>query len=126
MAQTGLGVLLRSLRDGRGLSLREVGQLSEVDHAYVHRLETGDKDSPSVELLNKLLRVLKPDERETEMAKWLAGHEANPELVDYTLKDKDFTAEMFITAAGMKHRGNARPDIETTVARIKKLFAEEP
>lgn len=125
MAQTGLGILLKSLRDGRGLSLRETGQLSEVDHAYIHRLETGDKDSPSPDVLNKLLKVLKPGERELEMAKWLSGHDANPELVSYTLSDPSFTAEMFTTAAGMRHRGNARPDVETVVTRVKKLFLDE-
>ncbi|MCH4590615.1 hypothetical protein L7A49_33000, partial [Achromobacter xylosoxidans] len=33
MSQTGLGVALKTLRERRTLSLREIGQLSSVDHA---------------------------------------------------------------------------------------------
>ena len=51
--ESALGVLLRSLRDGRGLNLRELGLLAEVDHAYIYRLETGAKESPSEEVLSK-------------------------------------------------------------------------
>ena len=79
MAQTGLGVALRKLREQRTLSLREMSQLSTVDHAYVHRLETGEKTRPSAELVGKLLKVLKPTEREASIVKWLADHpEADP------------------------------------------------
>ena len=63
MPQTGLGVALKTLRERRTLSLREIGQLSSVDHAYVHRLETGEKTNPSEDLVEKLLKVLKPGER---------------------------------------------------------------
>jgi transcriptional regulator with XRE-family HTH domain len=72
MPQTGLGVALKTVRERRTLSLREVSQLSTVDHAYVHRLETGEKTSPSQELVGKLLKVLKPDQRDaatSEMAR---------------------------------------------------------
>ena len=64
MPQTGLGVAIKTLRERRTLSLREIGQLSSVDHAYVHRLESGEKTNPSLDLVEKLLRVLKPGERD--------------------------------------------------------------
>lgn len=125
MPQSGLGVLLRQLREGRGLSLREVGQLCSTDHAYVHRLETGEKEAPSSEVLTKLLRVLRADERKTEMAKWLAEHpEADPALVDYSLQDDSVSLEIFTAAAGVRHRGSARPDPATLIARVKKAFEE--
>ena len=63
MAQTALGLLLQHLRERRGLKLRELGQLSEVDHAYIYRLEVGDKEAPSDEVLTKLIRGLKPGKR---------------------------------------------------------------
>ena len=44
MPAPALGSVLRALREKRGLSLRELGQLAEVDHAYIHRLETGSLD----------------------------------------------------------------------------------
>lgn len=125
MPQSGLGILLRQLRENRGLSLREVGQLSSTDHAYVYRLETGEKESPSSEVFTKLLRVLKPTDRENEIAKWLVDHpEADPELVLYTLKDATIDPEIFMAAAGVRHRGTARPDPATLIARVKRAFED--
>lgn len=124
MSDTGLGLLLRKLRERRDLSVREVGQLSAVDHAYIYRLETGEKQSPSAEILGRLLRALKPDARETEMAKWLAGHESNPDWVAHVLVTPDLTAEMFEMGASIRHRGTARPDMATIEARVRKAFEE--
>lgn len=53
------GTALNRFRAERGLSLRELSTLSGVDHAYIHRLESGDKTSPSQEVLEKLARALK-------------------------------------------------------------------
>ena len=87
MAQTGLGIALRTLRERRTLSLREVGQLSTVDHAYVHRLETGEKTSPSHELVAKLLKVLKPDERDAGIVKWPCATLVANDARDFALTD---------------------------------------
>jgi HTH-type transcriptional regulator, competence development regulator len=126
MAQTGLGVALRRLRERRTLSLREMSQLSSVDHAYVHRLETGEKASPSLELVGKLLKVLKAGERDTELVKWLVGHpEADPVLVEFVLGDPSISVDIFAAAAGVRHRGTARPDPATLIARIKRAFEDD-
>lgn len=126
MPQTGLGLALRTLRERRTLSLRELGVLSEIDHAYVYRLESGEKVSPSADLVTKLLRVLKADEREAVVIRWLADHaDADPALVEYTLANPTVTAEVFTAAAGMRHRGTARPDPATLIARVQKAFDEE-
>ena len=126
MAQTGLGVALRSLRERRTLSLREMSQLSTVDHAYVHRLETGEKTSPTQEMVAKLLKVLKPSERDTELVRWLVDHsDADPGLVEYVLADQSIEVEVFSAAAGIRHRGTARPDPATLIARIRRAFADE-
>jgi transcriptional regulator with XRE-family HTH domain len=55
----GFGAALAHFREERTLSLRELGTLSGVDHAYIHRLEGGDKVAPSAEILEKLVRALK-------------------------------------------------------------------
>lgn len=126
MPQTGLGVALKTLRERRTLSLREVSQLSTVNHAYVHRLETGEKASPSQELISKLLRVLKPDERDAAMVRWLVDHvDADPELVGFALLDPSISADVFAAAAGIRHRGSARPDPATLIARVKRAFDDE-
>src|SRR5260370_29978813 len=72
MAQPAFGLLLQRLREQRGLSLRELGQLAGIDHAYIYRLEAGDKESPSEEILTKLVRALKSGKREADMLRYLA------------------------------------------------------
>ena len=126
MPQTGLGVALKNLRHRRTLSLRELGQLTSVDHAYVHRLETGEKTNPSQDLVEKLLRVLKPGERDTALVMWLVDHaDADRSLVEFVLQDPSISIDIFSAAAGVRHRGNARPDPATLIARIKKAFDDE-
>jgi transcriptional regulator with XRE-family HTH domain len=126
MSQTGLGVALKTLRERRTLSLREIGQLSSVDHAYVHRLESGEKTNPSSDLIEKLLRVLKPGERDAALVMWLVDHaEADPRLVEFVLNDPSISIDIFSAAAGVRHRGNARPDPATLIARIQRAFEDE-
>jgi transcriptional regulator with XRE-family HTH domain len=123
MARTGLGVALKTLRERRTLSLRELGQLSGVDHAYVHRLESGEKVSPSHEVVGKLLRALKAGERDAAVVDWLVDHaEADPKLVEHVLADPSVTADVFAAAAGVRHRGGARPDPATLIERVKMAF----
>ena len=74
MAQPALGLLLQHLREERGLSLRDLAKLAEIDHAYIYRLEAGDKEAPSDEALTKLIRALKPGKREADMLRYLAQH----------------------------------------------------
>lgn len=126
MSQTGLGVALKTLRERRTLSLREIGQLSSVDHAYVHRLESGEKANPSPDLVEKLLRVLKPGERDAALVLYLADHtDADPGLVEFVLQDPSISIDIFSAAAGVRHRGNARPDPATLIARIQRAFKDE-
>ena len=126
MPQTGLGAALKALRERRTLSLREVSQLSSVDHAYVHRLETGEKTNPSQELVEKLLKVLKPGDRDAALVKWLVDHvDADPSLVEFALKVHSISIDVFSAAAGVRHRGNARPDPATLIARIKRAFEDD-
>ena len=52
------GLCLKELRLRANLSLRELGRLAEIDHAYLHRLETGAKHHPSDDLVRRLHRTL--------------------------------------------------------------------
>lgn len=126
MGQTALGLLLEHLREQRGFSLRDLSDLSKVDHAYIYRLEKGDKESPSDEVLSKLIRPLKAEKREADMLRYLAEHtETDPELVGYVLGDKTVTYEEFTAAAGAAFRGQARPDYPKLIARVRKILSEE-
>lgn len=123
MPASPFGFLLKTIRDETRLSLRELSELSGVDHTYIYRLETGDKEAPSDEITAKLLKVLKPDERRADMLRYLARYPTvDIPLVEYVARDPSFTIEMFTAAAGMNYRGTARPDPATRMARIKKIF----
>jgi len=124
MSSTGLGAALRILRDRRTLSVREISKLSDVDHAYIHRLEVGEKTNPSPELVAKLLKALKPSDRDGVIVKWLVEHpDTSPELVDYTLANPEIDIEVFTIAAGARHRGITRPDPSLLIERVRRAFA---
>ena len=82
MDQAALGLMLQHLRQKRGLTLRELSQLADVDHAYIYRLETGDKERPSDKVLLKLIRALRAGARDAEILHYLAEHtKTEPDLV---------------------------------------------
>jgi transcriptional regulator with XRE-family HTH domain len=125
MGDSALGVLLQHLRSERGLSLRELAQLSGVDHAYIYRLETGAKEAPSEEVLSKLIRALKAGKREADMLRYLAAHtETDPELVRHVVGDKTIAYEVFAMVAGAAHRGT-KPDYAKLVGRARAILADE-
>lgn len=124
MQETGLGVLLQHLREKRGLSLRELGQLSGVDHAYIYRLETGEKEAPSEDVLSKLIRVLKAGKRDADMLHYLASHsQTDAGLVRQMTGDETIPYEIFVMVSGASFRGN-RPDYVKLIARARALLAE--
>jgi transcriptional regulator with XRE-family HTH domain len=126
MAQPALGFLLQSLREQRGLSLRELAQLADVDHAYIYRLETGDKESPSEEVLAKLIRALKVGKREADMLRYLAQHtETDAALVAHVLKEPTVTYEIFASVASAVFRGTGRPDYPKLIERVRKILDAE-
>ncbi len=125
MGQPALGLLLQRLREERGLSLRELAQLADVDHAYIYRLETGDKEAPSEEVLSKLTRALKVGKREADMLRYVAEHtETDPAFVTHVLGDKTITYEIFASAARASFRG-ARPDYSRLVERVRRILDDE-
>ncbi len=126
MPVTGLGVALRKLREDRTFSMRELGTLSGVDHAYIYRLESGEKTNPSDDAIDKLIKYLKPTARDAEIVKWLANNaDTDPDLVDYVLSTESVSLEVLVGAAGIRHRGTVRPDPATLIKRVIKLFEDE-
>ncbi len=105
------GTALNRFRTERGLSLRELATLSGVDHAYIHRLESGDKTAPSPDVMDKLARALKlsPVRRKffefTAMAGAIDDH-----LFEVGFKDPE-RLETIKVAATMSFRG-AKPSTE--------------
>ena len=52
------GEIIKAERKQRGLSLRELSKVADVSHSYLSQLENGKKDSPSIEIVYKLSKVL--------------------------------------------------------------------
>jgi transcriptional regulator with XRE-family HTH domain len=126
MTQPAFGLLLQHLREERRLSLRELGQLGEIDHAYVYRLENGEKESPSEEALTKLVRALKAPKREAEMLRYLAEHpQVEPGLVAHVLTDPSVTVQEFSSVAGIAFRGTRRPEYPILIERVRRLLRDE-
>lgn len=118
-----LGEALRFCRERRELSLREAGLLADVDHAYIHRLETGQKESPSAEVLERLTRVLKPSARDAEMLTYLLDHPSgDAELVRYVLENPSIPIEAFEVAYGVRHRGATRPEPRVLIERAQRVI----
>lgn len=126
MPESALGFLLREMRSERGLTLREVAQLADIDHAYVQRLETGAKASPSDDVLRKLAKALRASKREIEMLSYLAKNpDAAGSLIEFVRKDLAITFEEFRGLATFAHRGAARPDYATNLKRLRAMWADE-
>lgn len=103
------GSALRHFREERTLSLRELATLSGVDHAYIHRLEAGDKTAPSPEVLDKLSRGLKltvHKRRVLELLSATGGMDANLFELAIELPER---YEVVKVAATASFRG-ARPE----------------
>lgn len=126
MPSNGLGAALTKLRDRRTLSIRELSTLADIDHTYIYRLEAGEKTKPSDEAIDKLIRGLKPSDRDTKIIKWLGQHpEVDAKFVLHALDDPTVTFEEFTIAAATVHRGNVRPDPAKLIERVRKIMSEE-
>ena len=123
MPESALGVWLKALRGD--LSLRELAQRSEVDHAYIYRLETGAKEAPSNEVVDKLLGALTVPEREGKILRFLANHpNIDPNLAEFARADTAVSFEEFHMLTTVGNRG-ARPDYYTSLARIRRIMGED-
>jgi HTH-type transcriptional regulator, competence development regulator len=122
MPETALGTWLKDLRDRRGLSLRELADLSRVDHAYIYRLETGAKEAPSEEVVDKLVAALAAPTRDLQILRFLIDHgNIDIKLLEFVKADPDIAFEEFHMLTTVVNRG-ARPDFATSLARIRKFM----
>jgi transcriptional regulator with XRE-family HTH domain len=68
------GEELRKIRKDKNLSIRKVGELSGISHAYLSQIENGKRPKPKPEIINKLSKALNQDYVELmEMAGYLEG-----------------------------------------------------
>jgi HTH-type transcriptional regulator, competence development regulator len=117
------GYALRKFREGRGLSLRELGTLCGIDHAYIHRLEKDEKTAPSEDVIEVLARNLKLNARRTRMLGFLVGKNADGALIDLFLEEEDQPVEVFESLATMSFRGR-RPDSKDEWRKLAERVKE--
>ncbi|OSJ32560.1 hypothetical protein BSZ19_18590 [Bradyrhizobium japonicum] len=122
MPETALGTWLKDLRERRSMSLREVAERSRVDHAYIYRLETGTKEAPSEEVVDKLISALTPPKRDADILRFLVDHtNLDVKLVEFVRGDPSITFDQFHMLTTVVNRGT-RPDYATSLARIRKFM----
>jgi len=121
------GYALKTFRNGRGLSLRELAKLCDIDHAYIHRLEKDEKTSPSTEVVDTFVRKLKLTPRRADLLRLLIGKTVAEQLIDVFLEDEDRSLDLFEPLAQMSFRGKrpeSHEDWRQLADRIEKILDE--
>lgn len=117
------GELLKRFREERQFTLRDLGKLSEVDHAYIYRLETGDKSSPSNETVKALTRALKLDSRHAQILRFLVDQPVPDDLVEIVLDGPEHDLDDFKSIVAMSYRGT-RPKAKEDWRRLLNMVRE--
>lgn len=122
------GYALKKFRENRGLSLRELGKLCDIDHAYIHRLEKDEKTAPSEQVIDSFVRYLKLTPRRASLLRLLVGTSINEQLVDVFIEDEDRPLELLEPSYQMSFRGK-RPETKDEwrkhVDRLATLFDDD-
>jgi transcriptional regulator with XRE-family HTH domain len=56
-----IGDLIRAYREAAGYSVRQLATMAGIHHSYLARLERGDKEKPTYEVLQRLADALEID-----------------------------------------------------------------
>ena len=121
------GDLLKRFREERRFTLRDLGKLSEIDHAYIYRLETGEKVTPSNDTVKALVKALKLDSRKVSILRFLIAHQVPNDLVEVVLEEPVHDLADFASVAAMSHRGarpKAKEDWRRLLARVRQTREE--
>lgn len=120
-----LGYVLKKFREHRNLSLRELGKLCDVDHAYIHRLEKDEKTAPSDQVIDSFVRALKLPARRARLLRLLVGKTVNEQLVDVFIEDEDRPLDLLEPAHQMSYRGKrpgTKDEWRRHIDRLAALF----
>lgn len=122
------GYALKKFREDRGLSLRELGKLCEIDHAYIHRLEKDEKTAPSEQVIDSFVRYLKLTPRRAALLRLLVGKSVNEQLVDVFIEDEDRDLDLLEPSYQMSFRGKrpkTKDEWRKHVDRLATLFNDD-
>jgi HTH-type transcriptional regulator, competence development regulator len=113
-----LAGFIAQMRHNNRQSLRDIERLSGgLDHAYVWRLEKGDKGMPSAATIERLAQALRLSAREAQVLRLLAKTPIEDSLCRLMLAREDLLWEDVEPVAMLNLRGN-RPDTEEAWLRL--------
>lgn len=120
-----LARFIASMRERKELSFRELEKRAgDLDHAYIWRLEKGDRVAPSEDVVIRLSHALELDDREGDVFRLLAKSvTVEKALYDLMLSRVDIPWEDFEDVATMSFRGE-RPDTEEAWLKRIKLIQQ--
>lgn len=120
-----LAGFIASMRERKELSFRELEKRAgDLDHAYIWRLEKGDRAAPSEDVVIRLSHALELDDREGDVFRLLAKSvTVEKALYDLMLSRVDIPWEDFEDVATMSFRGE-RPDTEEAWLKRIKLIQQ--
>ncbi len=131
MEESNFGQFLRSLRERRHLSLRDVERESGVSNAYIAQLEKGDRPPPRPDMLKKLAKAYNVTVRELLLR---AGYLDEPEVTateeerveaafQYVLADPDYKLGTRIRGEDLDIKGKRGVVITYETLTGKKILS---
>lgn len=117
------GEILTHFRKEREYSIRELARLVEIDPGYISRLESGEKEFPSEDVIRGLRKALKLSDRKGEIFEALTQGPLPDALITLCLSDISVSIEDAKSAATISNRG-ARPLTESDWAKIVSQIAK--
>lgn len=117
------GAFLKIAREEQDLSFRQLEQKTDIDHAYIWRLEQGDNKNPSEEIVNKLGKELHLSKRKREIFSLLAHQEIPDPLYELMAEQSEISWDSFVSVATMSNRGK-RPTNKEEWLRFVTMIDE--
>lgn len=122
--EMGLAGFIAQAREKNGLSFRDLEKRAgDLNHAYIWRLEKGDRDTPSASTIEKLSQALLLDEREKQVFALLVKTPIDDVLYGLMLSRRDIPWDDFEPVATTSFRGK-RPTTEADWIRLIEMFRE--
>lgn len=118
-----LAGFIASMRERKELSFRDLEKRAgDLDHAYIWRLEKGDRAAPSEDVVVRLSHALELDNRESDVFRLLAKSVTiENALYLLMLERKDIPWEDFEDVATMSFRGERPNTKEAWIKRIELI-----
>lgn len=119
-----LAGFIATMRERKELSFRDLEKRAgDLDHAYIWRLEKGDRVAPSEDTVTRLSQAFELDEREGEIFRLLAKSvTVDNALYHLMVSRQDIPWDVLEDVASMSFRGERPTSEEAWLKRINMLL----